>query len=76
MVKIWGKRNTPPLMMESVNFYNYFGNQFRSFSKNRIHLPQDPAILLQAIYPKEAPSYHKDTCSTAFIAAFLIVVRN
>jgi hypothetical protein len=31
-----------------------------------IHLPQDPAIPYLGIDPKDAPSYHKDICSTMF----------
>lgn len=41
-----------------------------------IDLPQDPAVLLSGIYPKDAPSYHKDTCPTLFIAALFIIARN
>jgi hypothetical protein len=33
-----------------------------------IVLPEDPAIPLQGIAPKDAPTYKKDTCSTLFIA--------
>jgi hypothetical protein len=28
-----------------------------------------------SIYPKDAPPYHKDTCSTIFIAALFIIAR-
>jgi hypothetical protein len=41
-----------------------------------IVLPQDPAIPLLGICPKDAPPYHKDTCSTMFIAVLFIIVRN
>jgi hypothetical protein len=41
-----------------------------------IHQPQDPAIVLLSIYPKDTLSYHKDTCSTTYIAALIIIVRN
>jgi hypothetical protein len=27
------------------------------------------------IYPKDTPPYHKDTCSTVFIAALFIIAR-
>jgi hypothetical protein len=30
-------------------------------------LPDDPAILLLGVYPKDAPIYNKDMCSTLFI---------
>jgi hypothetical protein len=39
-------------------------------------LPQDLAIPLLGIYPKDAPSSHKDTCSTMFIAALFFIARN
>jgi hypothetical protein len=37
-----------------------------------IVLPEDPAIPLLGLYPKESPTYNKDTCSTMFIAALFI----
>jgi len=39
-------------------------------------LSEDPAIPLLDIYPKDAPSYNKDTCSTIFIADFCIIARS
>ena len=39
-------------------------------------LPQDPAIPLIGIYPKEAHSYNKDICSTMFIAALFVTARH
>jgi hypothetical protein len=35
--------------------------------KWEIDLSEDPAILLLGIYPKDASTYNKDTCSTMFI---------
>ncbi|KAL6080898.1 hypothetical protein STEG23_018057 [Scotinomys teguina] len=40
-----------------------------------IILPPDPVIPLLGIYPKNAQSYHKDTCSTMFIAALFVIAR-
>jgi len=40
-----------------------------------IVLPEDPSILLLGIYPKDAPTYNKDTCSTVFIAALFMIAR-
>jgi len=40
-----------------------------------IELPEDPAISLLGIYPKDVPTYNKDTCSTMFIAALFIIAR-
>jgi hypothetical protein len=38
-----------------------------------IVLPEDPAIPLLGIYPEDAPTVKKDTCSTMFIAALFII---
>ena len=39
-------------------------------------LPEDPAIPLLGIYPEDAPTGNKDTCSTMFIAALFIITRS
>jgi hypothetical protein len=41
-----------------------------------IALPEDPAIPLLGIYPEDVPTCNKDTCSTMFIAALLIITRS
>ena len=41
-----------------------------------IVLPEDAAIPLLGIYPKDAITYNKDTCSTMFIAALFIITRS
>jgi hypothetical protein len=38
-----------------------------------IVLPDDPARPLLGIYPEDAPTGNKDTCSTIFISAFIVV---
>jgi hypothetical protein len=38
-----------------------------------MNLPEDPAIQLLGIYPKDASPYHKDTCSTMVIAALFVI---
>jgi hypothetical protein len=40
-----------------------------------IILPEDPATPLLGIYPKNSPTYKKDTCSTMFIVALFILAR-
>jgi len=37
-------------------------------------LLEDTAIL--GIYPKDAPAYNKDTCSTIFIAASFVIAKS
>ena len=41
-----------------------------------IALPEDKAIPLLGVYPKDAPTYNKDTCSSMFIAALFIIARS
>ena len=41
-----------------------------------IVLPEDPAIPLLGIYPEDAPTGKKDTCSTMFVAALFIIARS
>jgi hypothetical protein len=41
-----------------------------------IVLPEDTAIPLLCIYPEDAPTCNKDTCSTMFIASLFIIARN
>jgi uncharacterized protein (DUF2344 family) len=41
-----------------------------------IVLPEDPAIPLLGIYPEDAPTYNKDTCSTMFSTDLFIIARS
>ena len=72
LVRIWRKRNTPPLLV---------GLQAGTITlKNSLVVPQKtghstttrPAIPLLGIYPEDVPTGKKDTCSTMFIAALFI----
>jgi hypothetical protein len=38
--------------------------------------PEDPAIPLLRIYPEDAPTYNKETCSTIFTVVLFIIVRS
>jgi len=50
-------------------------SMWRFFRKWEIVLPENPAITLLSIYPKDAPTYNKDTCHTIFIAVLFIMSR-
>jgi hypothetical protein len=45
---------------------------WRFLRKLDIILPEDPAIPLMGIYTEEVPTGNKNTCSTMFIAVFII----
>ena len=49
---------------------------WRFLRKLDIVLPDDPTIPLLGIYPEDAPTGKKDTCSTMFIEALFIVARS
>ena len=49
---------------------------WRFLRKLDMRLPEDPAIPLLGIYPEDAPTCNKDTCSTMFIAALFIIARS
>jgi hypothetical protein len=75
LVRIWRKRNTPPLLV---------GLQAGTITlKNSLVVPQKtghstttrPAIPLLGIYPENVPTSNYDTCSTMFIAALFIITR-
>ena len=48
---------------------------WRFLRKLGVNLPQDPAIPLLGIYPRDALSYYKSICSTMFTAALFIIAR-
>ena len=49
---------------------------WRFLRKLDMRLPEDPAIPLLGIYPKDSPACNKDTCSIMFIAALFIIARS
>ena len=61
---------------EIASWYKHSGNQFGgSPRKLDIVLLEDPAIPLLGIY-SDVPTCNKDTCSTLFIAALVIITRS
>jgi len=48
----------------------------RILRKLDIELTEDPAIPLLGIYPKDTPTWNKETCSTMFIASLFIIARS
>jgi hypothetical protein len=61
----------------TANWYNHSGNKSGGSSKKLgIDLPEDPAIPLLGMYPKDVPPCHRGTCSTMFIAALFVIARS
>ena len=44
--------------------------------KLEIDLPEDPAIPLFEIFPKDAPQCHRGMCSTMFRPVLFVIVRS
>jgi hypothetical protein len=76
LARRWSKWNSPPLLMGVQTCTTTLEINLVVFQKIGINLPQKPAILLLGIYTKDAPPYYKGTCSTVFIAAFIVIARN
>jgi hypothetical protein len=58
LVRMWRKRNKHSSVFDGIeNWYNYSGNQSGGLSELKIHLPEDPAIPVLGIYPKDAPTH-------------------
>ena len=73
-VGLWGEEEF------SKNFYSSVQPLWKSvwqfLRKLGIVLPEDPAIPLLGVYPEDAPTCNKDTCSNTFIEALFIIARS
>jgi hypothetical protein len=70
----WGCRERGPLFhcLWNCKLVQLLCKSVWSFlRKEDIVLPEDPAIPLLGIYPKDAPLYHRGICSTVFISSFI-----
>jgi hypothetical protein len=77
LVRMWRKKNTPPLLagLQSCTTSLEVGLEVPQILLDIILL-EDPVIPLLGIYPEEAPTDNKNTCSTMFIAALFIIARS
>ena len=74
LVRMQRKRNTPLLVGLQADTTTL--ELWKCLRKLDIVLPEDPAIALLGIYPKDAPTYNQDTCSTMFITALFRKARS
>jgi hypothetical protein len=75
LARMWRKRNTPPFLV-GLQAGTTLEISLAVLRKVGIVLPEDPAIPLLGIYPEDAPTCNKDTCSSMFIAAVFIIARS
>ena len=76
MVRMWRKRNTPPLLVGCKLVQPLWKSDWQFLRKLGMTLPEDPAIPLLGIYPEDSLACNKDTCSTMFIAALFLIARS
>jgi len=79
LARMWRNRNTPPLLvgLQADTLHSALWKSVWGFlRKLDIVLPEDTAITLLGIYPKDAPTCNKNTCSTRLIAALFMIARN
>jgi hypothetical protein len=73
---MWSKENTPPFLVRVQAYIDTMEINMVVLRKLGINLLQILAIPLLSTYPKDRPSYHKDTSSTVFIEALFMTARN
>ncbi|KAL6092390.1 hypothetical protein STEG23_026174 [Scotinomys teguina] len=59
----------------NADWYNHSGKQYGEFSENWESFFLQTQPYHSWAYTKNAQSYHKDTCSTMFIAALFVIAR-
>ena len=69
------KRNTPSLLVGLQTGTTTLEINLEFLRRLEIDLPEDPAIPLLGIYPKDVPPCHRGTYSTMFIAALFMIAR-
>jgi hypothetical protein len=75
LARMWSK-NTPPLLVRVQTCTTTLEINLAVSENIGNILPQDPALPLLGIYPLYVTLYHKDICSTVFIATLFIIPRN
>ena len=76
LVRMWNKGCTLPKQVSFQTGTNALENNLQVIRKLELVLPEYLTILLLDMYPKDSPQYHKDMCSSMFIAALLVIARN
>jgi hypothetical protein len=75
LVKMWRKRNTPPLLVRLQTGTTTLEISLEVSQKIELVLPEDPAIPLLGINPNDAPPYHRNMYSTMFILTLFVIAR-
>jgi hypothetical protein len=76
LVRLWIKRNKPHCWWDCKLVQSLWKSVWWFLRKLEVVLPQDPAIPLLGIHPKDALTYKMNTCFTMFITALFIKDRS
>ena len=76
LARMWRKQNNSPLLVGLQAGTTTLEISLVVFRKPDIVLQLEPAIPLLGIYPEDVPTGNKDTCSTIFIEALIIIARS
>jgi hypothetical protein len=74
--RMWRKKSISPLLMGLQVGKITLEVSLAVLQKLDIILPENLYTPLLGIFPDDAPTYNKDTCSTMFIADLLIITRS
>ena len=76
LAKMWSNRNSYILLVGTQNHTTTLEDSWLFLTKLNILLPNDPAIMLLGIYPKELKTYiYTKTCTAIFVAALFIIIK-
>jgi hypothetical protein len=76
LVRMWRKRNTPPLLAGLQACTTTLEVSLEVPKKIGHRTTGRSAIPLLGIYPEYVPTHSKGTCPTMFIAALFIIARS
>ena len=75
LARMCRKRNTPPLLVGVQACTTTLEISLAVPQKTGHSISWRPSYTTLSIYPEDAPTYNKDTCSSMFIAVIFIIVR-
>jgi hypothetical protein len=74
--RMWRNRNTPPLLVGLQTGTTTLEINLEFPQKIEIDLPEESAIPLLGIYPKDASPCHRGICFTMFTASYFVIGRS
>jgi hypothetical protein len=76
LVRMWRKRNTPPLLVGLQTGTTTLEINLEVPQKIGNRSTRFPVLPFLGIYPKDAPPFLRDRCSTMLIAALFSIARS